>query len=471
MPESAHQEDARQLLRALAAQLRPVMKGHGFVVNSLEEYEHNIVFAGRNWNNGEVVELVLRGASGAFLPVSWLMSTLCHELAHIQHMNHGSAFQALWTKLRNEVRALQSKGYYGDGYWSSGTRLADSSRVGGQSLDASDMPEYMCGGAQKRTRPTSLRRRRGAGAKTGAQTAKKRKAGTRVTARDAFKGSGRALNEDVEDEKGKKAGAGFRKKAGSKRARQERALAAERRLQALQTQASSSGQAPSQNDSDAGSDGESDDVEINETDQDRRRAMDEMEQGELEGLRLVQTDFSADFVFPSSKVDANDESDGFSCDVQSLPRSGTAATTGATKATTSKSASPKGKNKARATSPSQRELEDWLLPESQPADTARSKKKQKVSYGAMVQDEVVFRKKEVIGLVPAPPRRLGGGASSVQPGTRASALGERGPDGRAVRREGETEWSCQVCTLSNAPGHLACSACATPRGESTWGDA
>ena len=31
------QEAARQLLRALAAQVKPVMKEHGFVVNSLEE--------------------------------------------------------------------------------------------------------------------------------------------------------------------------------------------------------------------------------------------------------------------------------------------------------------------------------------------------------------------------------------------------------------------------------------------------
>ena len=30
-------EDARQLMRALAAQMKPVMKSHGFSVNSLEE--------------------------------------------------------------------------------------------------------------------------------------------------------------------------------------------------------------------------------------------------------------------------------------------------------------------------------------------------------------------------------------------------------------------------------------------------
>lgn len=32
-------------------------------------------------------------------------------------MNHGSAFQDLWKVLRNEVQALQNKGYYGDGLY------------------------------------------------------------------------------------------------------------------------------------------------------------------------------------------------------------------------------------------------------------------------------------------------------------------------------------------------------------------
>ena len=38
--ESGNQEDARQFLRALAAQVRPVMKAHGFEVNTLEEVAH-----------------------------------------------------------------------------------------------------------------------------------------------------------------------------------------------------------------------------------------------------------------------------------------------------------------------------------------------------------------------------------------------------------------------------------------------
>jgi hypothetical protein len=37
MSDPRDQEQARQLLRALAAQVKPIMKDHGFVVNSLEE--------------------------------------------------------------------------------------------------------------------------------------------------------------------------------------------------------------------------------------------------------------------------------------------------------------------------------------------------------------------------------------------------------------------------------------------------
>jgi DNA-dependent metalloprotease WSS1 len=36
-PDHTEQQSARQLLRALAAQVRPIMKNHGFSVNSFEE--------------------------------------------------------------------------------------------------------------------------------------------------------------------------------------------------------------------------------------------------------------------------------------------------------------------------------------------------------------------------------------------------------------------------------------------------
>ena len=78
-------------------------------------------------------------------------------------MNHGPAFQALWKRLRAQVRQLQDRGYYGDGissldaflhspylirsffkgYWSSGTRLSDSARITGDGIQEGDLPEYM----------------------------------------------------------------------------------------------------------------------------------------------------------------------------------------------------------------------------------------------------------------------------------------------------------------------------------------
>ena len=117
--------------------------------------------------------------------------------------------------------------------WSSGTRLADSAVMVGSGPIEDDLPEYMvmsppvydpdaltissqCGGAQSRARPSARRRRRqpvaGPSTLTGAQTAKRRKAGSRITAAGTFNGSGQALNAD--DEYKKIAGTGFRKKAG-----------------------------------------------------------------------------------------------------------------------------------------------------------------------------------------------------------------------------------------------------------------
>ncbi|CCM00098.1 uncharacterized protein FIBRA_02125 [Fibroporia radiculosa] len=408
--DPAAQEDARQLLRALAAQVRPVMKAHGFVVNSLEEYEHNKVFAGRNWNNGEVIELVLRGASGTFLPVSWLMMTRrddgLRKLAHIQHMNHGPAFQTLWTKLRREVRELQDKGYYGDGwfantlceytimmlvagYWSAGARLADSARMGGRTFDPGDLPEYMpiylkCGGAQSRTRPTSLRRRRnhsqaGPSSHTGAQTTKKRKAGSRVTAQGTFKGPGKALNGDISDQEQRKAGAGFRKKAGSKRAREERAVAAERRLKALQSQANTSTPA-THNQPQDDSENESDVEILHETDNDRRRAMlDAMEQADIDSLKISGTEFSSEFVFPSTSAPLQphdpEEQNYPICDVQVLPRASGVGAAGL-------STLPNSNNNLGDVSE---------LAGSSGNGFGKTKN---MPYGTLVEDEIQFRKKE-----------------------------------------------------------------------------
>ncbi|KIY72376.1 WLM-domain-containing protein [Cylindrobasidium torrendii FP15055 ss-10] len=415
--EDDAENDARQLLRALAAQVRPVMKAHGFVINSFEEYAHNSVFLGRNWNNGETVELVLRRPGGSFMPTYSLLSTLCHELAHIAHMNHGPDFQALWSQLRVEVRQLQNKGYYGDGYWSSGTRLSDSNTMPGDGeMQPGDLPEYICGGAQRRTRPSVKRRRKrrnpyetAPSNSTGRQSAKKRKAGARNTSKNAFQGEGVALDEDSNSKSGK----GFGKQAGSKRAREERALAAERRMKALgQPQPGPSNTGSSQPDDEEVDDESESEVEIvEETDADRKKALAQAKaQVDTDDVKPSWFDFRDDFVFTNSNGGGGGA--GTSNDVIDI------------------SSDEEGTRITMSGKPKHSTLQPHL---------------RATGLGSIVKDEIGFRKKEALGMQTGAAHKLGGGKSASSPTLST-----------AVRTD---SWECGVCTLRNKQSAMACDAC------------
>ncbi|KAG6885664.1 hypothetical protein C0993_011428 [Termitomyces sp. T159_Od127] len=238
-----------------------------------------------------------------------------HKSEYLQHMNHGSEFQALWKQLRAEVHSGCL--FYTDlrGYWSSGTRLGDSVKVSGQGIGLGDLPEYLCGGAQTRRRPeaTKTRRSRKPGNvnitpsnTTGRQTAKPRKAGSRILGKSVFLGQGTNLLGD--EVVGKAKGTGFGKRANSsvtssKRAREEHALAVERRLLALQNQTKSlSSSNTTDHISEQESDSDHEEVEIvsPETDNDRREALLRTNKNEdLEQLKSgnLWESFVHDFVF------------------------------------------------------------------------------------------------------------------------------------------------------------------------------
>ncbi|SJL09620.1 uncharacterized protein ARMOST_13000 [Armillaria ostoyae] len=428
------QDDARQLLRALAAQVRPVMKAHGFVVNSLEEVGifplstlqshtlHRLLIMNHS-------ELVLRRPGGSFLPTYWLMSTLCHELAHIKHMNHGPAFQALWKQLRTEVRNLQDRGYYGDGYWSAGTRLADSAKVAGEGIDPGDLPEYMvCVGELKHA---LVRQRRVVGVLAGVamlclritQAAKQRK-------------GEKAGVELLRSEEGVK-GTGFKKQAGSKRAREERALAAERRLQALQSHSAVKVDIKEEEEDTA--DRSDSEVEIvSETDGERREALISSEKDDLRNLKSSWEEFKDDFIFTGDGKDnvieiSSDEEDvkGELCDIP-VP-SGSTFTSGMNDG--EQRSKYKGKGKEKEMPP--------------------------LGLGKLAKTEVAFRKKEALGMAPTQgSRKLG--SKSKESGDRAQPHVTK--PWSEIEFSPTEPWECAVCTLINKPRHLACSACFTPRG-------
>lgn len=181
LPGARHDESLRRL-QQLSAMVQPLMREEGFHVNSLEEYEWNREFAGRNWNNGEVVELVLTTRDGTWMPLQLVLYVFCHELAHIRYMNHVPAQHgALTRKLKQMALDKQRQGYFGDGFWSSGRQLGQGVQRDGlgmhQHPDSNQLPSEVCGGAFRRASAAKGKRgkRRGASARRrgGAESAKR----------------------------------------------------------------------------------------------------------------------------------------------------------------------------------------------------------------------------------------------------------------------------------------------------------
>ncbi|KAG7108613.1 DNA-dependent metalloprotease WSS1 like protein [Verticillium longisporum] len=137
---------ARDFLERIAAQCLPIMKDNSLSVMSLEEYEPNREFVGRNFNAGEVIQLVLKTRAGRWLPFEYVQMVMMHELAHCKQMNHSRAFWAVRNAYADSMRALWSRGYTGDGLWGRGTLLASGAWAGDTAPLGEGLPEHLCGG-------------------------------------------------------------------------------------------------------------------------------------------------------------------------------------------------------------------------------------------------------------------------------------------------------------------------------------
>ncbi|PVH88527.1 WLM-domain-containing protein [Cadophora sp. DSE1049] len=214
------EKTSKDYLERIAAQCVPIMNKHHLAVVSLEEYEPNLEFWGRNFNNGEVIQLVLKSPStGRWLPFNFVQMVMMHELAHNKQMNHSKAFWAVRNEFAAEMKGLWEKNYTGEGLWGRGVLLENGAFARDTLEDGEVLPEHMCGG--------TFRSRGG----------KKRKVKPKITYKEAkerrirkkFGVNGVALGADEEIktklEKGKKP-AGKPRVAGSARGRELRAAAA-----------------------------------------------------------------------------------------------------------------------------------------------------------------------------------------------------------------------------------------------------
>ncbi|KPM45478.1 hypothetical protein AK830_g1030 [Neonectria ditissima] len=140
---------AQDFLERIAAQCRPIMREHHLYVTSLEEYEPNREFVGRNFNAGEVVQLVLKSPStGRWLPFDYVQLVMMHELAHCKQMNHSRAFWAVRHAYAAQMHELWSKNYTGDGVWGRGANLGTGEWENTVRADEV-LPEHLCGGTYR----------------------------------------------------------------------------------------------------------------------------------------------------------------------------------------------------------------------------------------------------------------------------------------------------------------------------------
>lgn len=224
-PSSAYATDFLERVAAISA---PIMRAHHIAVMSLEEYEPNPEFVGRNFNAGEVVQLVLRARDGRWLPFRSVQMVMMHELAHCKQMNHSRAFYAVNNRYSAELRELWGRRYTGDGFWSRGkTLLSGEYDDGGENMvDPSLAPKNLCGGTYKSKRRKRKRKdgeSKGGGDKLSYADRQQR----RILKK--FGVGGKALGDDEEKRtvlEGGKAAKGKPRVAGSARGRELRAAAA-----------------------------------------------------------------------------------------------------------------------------------------------------------------------------------------------------------------------------------------------------
>jgi hypothetical protein len=148
---------AEQILNRVAAICYPFMKANMILVQALEEFPYNNEFVGRNFNAGEVIQLVLRDRNGRWLPQRMVEMVMVHELAHCKQMNHSKAFWKVRDAYAVDLRALWAKNYTGEGMWGRGRGL-ETGNVQTSQVDVGDVPEHLCGGTYGRR---SKKRKRG----------------------------------------------------------------------------------------------------------------------------------------------------------------------------------------------------------------------------------------------------------------------------------------------------------------------
>ena len=100
------QKTARELMRRLRQDADRVCDRFGLRYTALEAERGNVKRRyGICYADGTIKIRLRHAASGRPLKYSSLVNTLCHELAHLRHFNHGPQFRGFYQELLNWARA------------------------------------------------------------------------------------------------------------------------------------------------------------------------------------------------------------------------------------------------------------------------------------------------------------------------------------------------------------------------------
>ncbi|GAB7361364.1 hypothetical protein MBLNU230_g1420t1 [Neophaeotheca triangularis] len=229
-PDSATSQD---FLSRIAAQCFPIMQKNYISLMSLEEYAPNPEFLGRNFNAGEVIQLVLKDKQGRWLSFKFVQMVMMHELAHCKEMNHGRGFWKVRNAYAEEMQWLWKRKYVGEGLWGRGKGLGSGRFEHDRVPQGEDVPEHLCGGTYRRARGRKRKRGEGAKRERAKETYAERQQ-KRIQRKFGKHGGGNALGDDelVRGGLEKKNHAGKPRVAQSKRGRELRAAAALARFDA-----------------------------------------------------------------------------------------------------------------------------------------------------------------------------------------------------------------------------------------------
>lgn len=422
-------------------------------IMTLEEHEPNPEFIGRNFNAGEIIQLVLKAPyTGHWLSFRSVQMVMMHELAHCLQMNHGREFWKVRNQFAGELRELWGKGYTGDGLWGRGQTLLSGEYHDGGRTEDEVLPAHVCGGTFRSSRG-GKRKRGGAGSEKKKETYAERQ---QRRIKRKFGVNGVALGGDDETkvklENGKKP-KGKPRVAGSMRGRELRAAAAlarfgEKKEEEEQVQDESTLLSGSETESDY----EDVDVKGEAFDLDGSR----MRDGKGRGLVKVCEDEDQDDVHVKQEIE----------ELQGLDNVGTGSrTTVARNPTTtahqtgSRPAERAGSNLKRVSTSSYENPPDRIRMQDIPQYVGNEDSPPTSNPNAVVQINIRPSLHTAKTSTPYKTASSQPSSSSNHPPPPPQIIATTTTQQIHPSNSSSEETTCPICSMSNEPGSLLCVAC------------